>query len=356
MAIRRDKNSGIYQIDIRSPSGERIRCSARTSDKQAAREYHDHLKAQLWRKDVLGEEPDHLFEEAALLCLDLWEGQDDYTGKCRHIAYWKTQFAGRTVRSLTFDEICQKLPTHTTHKHRKPKPLSNGSKNRYLATMRRLLKLCKEWKWIPECPVFKEFKEPDVRVRWEPPEVIQRLIEAMTLEWMRDVSLVAVASGMREDELLSLEPCHVNLQQCTGWVVAEEAKNSYARSVPFNRDAMEVLQRRIPKAKKYVFERPSRDGKVRKISQIDARCFKRACEAVGIKDFRFHDLRHTWASWHVQRGTHLMVLKELGGWETLEMVQKYAHLAPSHMATHAETVNFWSNSPEQKKMPPQRAA
>jgi beta-glucosidase/6-phospho-beta-glucosidase/beta-galactosidase len=50
----------------------------------------------------------------------------------------------------------------------------------------------------------------------------------------------------------------------------------------------------------------------------------------------------------VQAGTPLMVLKELGGWETLEMVQRYAHLAPTHLAAHAETVNFWSQCAETK--------
>ncbi|AEC20066.1 hypothetical protein PT7_1526 [Pusillimonas sp. T7-7] len=67
-----------------------------------------------------------------------------------------------------------------------------------------------------------------------------------------------------------------------------------------------------------------------------------------IEDFRFHDFRHTWASWHVQQGTPLMVLKELGGWEAIEMVQKYAHLAPSHIASHAKTVTFWSQQEPEK--------
>jgi hypothetical protein len=78
------------------------------------------------------------------------------------------------------------------------------------------------------------------------------------------------------------------------------------------------------------------------IQQVDARDFERACQIVGTEDFHWHDLRHTWASWHVQRGTPLMVLKALGGWETIEMVQKYAHLAPSHLAEHAGAVKFWS--------------
>ncbi|SDQ72852.1 Phage integrase family protein [Paraburkholderia tuberum] len=58
----------------------------------------------------------------------------------------------------------------------------------------------------------------------------------------------------------------------------------------------------------------------------------KALKRAGTRDCRWHDLRHTWASGHVQRGTPLQALKELGGWETLEMVQRYAHLSADHLA------------------------
>ena len=61
-----------------------------------------------------------------------------------------------------------------------------------------------------------------------------------------------------------------------------------------------------------------------------------ALERAGIEDFRWHDLRHTWASWHVQNGTPLFALQELGGWETEKMVRRYAHLAAEHLAVYAE--------------------
>lgn len=54
---------------------------------------------------------------------------------------------------------------------------------------------------------------------------------------------------------------------------------------------------------------------------------------------RWHDLRHTWASWHVQAGTPLLALKELGGWSSIDMVMRYAHLAPDHLAEHAERIS-----------------
>lgn len=61
-------------------------------------------------------------------------------------------------------------------------------------------------------------------------------------------------------------------------------------------------------------------------TDINRKSFSLAADKAGIKDFHFHDLRHTWVSWHVQAGTPRFVLKEMGGWENLEMVKKYAHL------------------------------
>lgn len=58
----------------------------------------------------------------------------------------------------------------------------------------------------------------------------------------------------------------------------------------------------------------------------------KALKRAGIEDFRWHDLRHTWASWHVQGGTPLFALQELAGWETERMVRRYAHLAAEHLA------------------------
>ncbi len=68
------------------------------------------------------------------------------------------------------------------------------------------------------------------------------------------------------------------------------------------------------------------------VYQTVTAAWRKALKRAQITNFRWHDLRHTWASWHVQRGTPLQVLKELGGWETMEMVQRYAHLSAGHLA------------------------
>jgi integrase len=71
--------------------------------------------------------------------------------------------------------------------------------------------------------------------------------------------------------------------------------------------------------------------------------WKSALQRAGIEPtFRWHDLRHTWASWHVMSGTPLEVLQKLGGWSSLTMVMRYAHLAPDHLAGYANNARPYS--------------
>ena len=75
---------------------------------------------------------------------------------------------------------------------------------------------------------------------------------------------------------------------------------------------------------------------MRKMRVDDQSAWNAACRRTGIEDFRFHDLRHTWASWLIQSGVPLSVLQEMGGWESIEMVRRYAHLAPNYLTEHAK--------------------
>ena len=78
---------------------------------------------------------------------------------------------------------------------------------------------------------------------------------------------------------------------------------------------------------------------VRKMRTDDNSAWYASLKRAGITDFRFHNLRHTWASWLIQSRVPLSALQEMGGWESIEMVRRYAHLAPNHLTEHARKID-----------------
>lgn len=96
--------------------------------------------------------------------------------------------------------------------------------------------------------------------------------------------------------------------------------------VPLSDTAIDVLKRQVNKHPDRVFT-----YKELPIRRANGKAFRHACERAGIEDFRWHDLRHTWATWHVQRVTPLEALQELGGWSDYKMVQRYAHFCHQHL-------------------------
>jgi integrase len=100
--------------------------------------------------------------------------------------------------------------------------------------------------------------------------------------------------------------------------------------VPLNDTAVDVVRAQRGRHPAHVF---TYEGKP--IKQVSTAAWYKALKRAGIENFRWHDLRHTWASWHVQGGTPLFPLRELAGWETEKMVRRYAHLAADHLAAYA---------------------
>lgn len=96
-----------------------------------------------------------------------------------------------------------------------------------------------------------------------------------------------------------------------------------------------------------VYENLLHHSKGQPIKQFNTKAWKKALKRAGIENFRWHDLRHTWASWHVQNGTSLQELQQLGGWASFVMVLRYAHLSSEHLKAVAErtaTISLQSKS------------
>src|SRR3546814_40811 len=110
-----------------------------------------------------------------------------------------------------------------------------------------------------------------------------------------------------------------------------DTKNGSALGVPLNEVALAVLQRQWGKHPTHVFTyrgNPLRSANTRK--------WRAALKTCGIEDFRWHDLRHTWASWLRQNDVPTWVLQELGGWKSESMVRRYAHMSVKHLQPYSD--------------------
>lgn len=335
MSIFKRSDSNTWWMDFAGPDGKRVKRTTGTTDRQKAQELHDRLKAESWRARNLGEKPDHSFDELCVKYLRSIKATKYYSDRAMMVEFWLSKFSGRPLRSLTAGDIKAALPTHRVYTDgRTTVALSASTQNRYLAAISVMLSLAVEMEWLTVAPKLKRNREPKVNVRWITPAQASALVAAVSQEWMRDIVRFALGTGCRAGEILSLDWNDVDLERKRAWINADKAKSGHGRAVPLNDDVMAILTARKHQEGR-VF---TRNGTV--ISQVDTPMFNRALKKAGIDNFRFHDLRHTWASWHAQKGTPLMVLKELGGWRELSMVMKYAHMAESHLAEYAGNVDL----------------
>ncbi len=149
----------------------------------------------------------------------------------------------------------------------------------------------------------------------------------------------SLETGLRKSNVTGLKWSQVDLVARKAWIHPDQAKARKAIAVPLSSAAVVVLRERLREKRKdeyreYVFVYHGKP-----VTQVNGKAWKGALKAVGIEDFRWHDLRHTWASWHVQAGTPLHVLQELGSWESVEMVRRYAHLSADHLASYVDRVS-----------------
>ncbi|MDR0576084.1 MAG: site-specific integrase [Candidatus Accumulibacter sp.] len=140
-----------------------------------------------------------------------------------------------------------------------------------------------------------------------------------------------MATGLRRANVTGLLWSRVDLTRQVAWIHPDQAKARKAIPVPLNSVAVKIIAKQIGKHPMRVFTYQGNP-----IHQVSMKTWYSALKRAGIENFRWHDLRHTWASWHVQNGTPLFALQEMGGWESPEMVRRYAHLAADHLAPYAE--------------------
>lgn len=321
------KRGNTWHIDFVAPSGERIRRSAGTADKKQAQELHDSLKAEAWRVQKMGDKPDYVWDEAALKFLKETQHKATHRDDVSRLRWVQPYLTGKKLTEID-RELIRRLADI------KASESSPATANRLLALIRSILrKAALEWEWLDKLPRIKLYKEAKRRVRWLTPEQVNTLLKELPPH-LQDMMLFALSTGLRQANVLKLEWSQVDMARQVCWIHPDQAKARKAIHVPLNSSAMDVLLRQIGKHPHRVFTYKGNPSE-----NANTRAWRGALKRAGIENFRWHDLRHTWASWLAQQGTPLNVLQELGGWESETMVKRYAHLAPAQLVEHSERVS-----------------
>lgn len=324
MSLYKRKDSSVYWIKLHH-CGQVIQRSTGTSDKLKAQEFHDKLKVQLWEQDRLGVRPRYSWQEAA----GRWIEETRHKAT-HHQDIAKLKWLHSILGNLMLDEIS--LDVIARLKSERRKQVGESTTNRYLALVRAILKRAvDEWDWLDKAPKVKLYKEPEGRVRFITPEQVMRLLRELPMH-QRDIVLLALLTGQRQANIFKLEWPQVDLVSDSPcfWINVSQSKTRTAINVPLNQEALAVLNRQLGKHPLRVFTYAGKP-----LSNVNTRAWRKALKRADITDFRWHDLRHTWATWQRQAGTPTHELKQLGGWKTTAMVERYAHLAPDHLANAA---------------------
>jgi integrase len=254
----------------------------------------------------------------------------------------KSFFAGKYLHEITPLDI-------EKYKRRRQAQVSNATVNREVACLKHIFTKAIEWGIVKRNPgrKVKLLRERNTRLRYLNEKEIGKLYDACT-EHLKPIVTVALNTGMRKGEILGLKWKDLDFRSRTISIL--DTKNNESREVPMNDIIYRTLLaiRRIPDGL-WVFCKKDgeRYGNVRK-------AFEGAKKRAGITDFRFHDLRHTFASHLVMAGVDLKTVQELLGHKSFEMTLRYAHLSPDHKKAALDIlckrmVTIWSQKGELRK-------
>lgn len=277
------------------------------------------------KQPIVKKIPNYLFKDLAERYL-LWVNGRQKTAKIKGyiIRQLLDSYSNLQLKDFT-TLIVEQLQTNLINRG-----LKNSSCNKVLNILKHMFTKAVEWEMV-SVEVLKRIRAvkllPDnsKRLRYLSQEECWALINACEGH-LKPIVITALSTGMRKSEILKLKWKNVDLRH--GFISLEETKNGERREIPINntlRSTLQGLPRRLDVP--YVFYDPT----TTKPYQDIKRSFHTAIKKAGIKDFHFHDLRHTFASHLVMRGVDLTTVSKLLGHKSLTMTLRYAHLAPNHL-------------------------
>lgn len=308
--------------------GRRVQKSTGTSVKKEAQQFHDKLKADLWKINFLKEKPKRSWQEAVVRWLAESQHKRSLVNDIANLKWLDKYLNGYALCEITRD-IVDNISTSKLQEDVKP-----ATVNRLLELIRSILRKAeREWDWLDRAPTIRMLKEENHRIRWLTREEALCLLNELPTH-IAAMAAFTLATGLRKSNVTQLQWSDIDLTRKHAWVHPDQAKAKKAIAIPLNIDAINILRKQIGKHQQFVFTYGNKP-----VNDCNTKAWKKALNRAGINNFRWHDLRHTWASWHVQNGTSLQELQQLGGWASYEMVLRYAHLSSDHLKEAAERIS-----------------
>ena len=345
------KRGGIWWCSFRAKGHATVKESSGTANRAAAQEYHDRRAAEIWRFRRLGDRPRVCFADAAVEWLTGYSRhkkshEDDKLHLATMVALKKGDVP---MLPVWLDELTTSRMTAIRDHLRIERSLAPVTLNKYLSVLSRIWHYAHERELVsavPAIPTFRRRQKGSARkftvLTPEQASTFFKELPAHLLPMVR----FALATGLRDSNVRGLRWENVDLVRRVARVWGEDAKAGELIAVPLSDDAMAVLQSCLGQHATHVFTfaKVGRKGKIlwrRPItSGSNNTGFRKARVRACLPKLRWHDLRHTWATWHAQAGTPAIVLQALGGWKDARMVRTYTHLAALDLLGHANAIRL----------------
>jgi len=240
------------------------------------------------------------------------------------IRYWDDLFGEKKIIDITKKDISKGLKELPTR-------LSNASINKFKGAVSAVLSYaCREYD-LPDNPVrhIRSLTEPVGRIRFLSNNERKRLYEACKAsKWTKLYLLIlmAITTGSRKGELINLRWSDIDLDRQTAYI--ETTKNGQPKVMPLTDDVVAELNTFSDKETEFIFNSELKPDR----PMCFTKQWKKALKEAEIEDFRFHDLRHTTASYLAQNGASLLEIADVLGHKQIQVTKRYAHLCIDHKA------------------------
>lgn len=317
MSLYRHRKSAYWWVRF-TIGGREVRQSTATKDRELAEEYEHKLRAAHWRQAHLGE-AHHTWKEARERWVRERSGKRSLERDERIFREYR-ELDAIGVRDLSAEALADVRTAREA-------TVSASTVNREFSLLRSVLnRAAKAWHWLEHAPAVPMAKLELADPRWLTRAQFLALVKILPRH-TADLARFAVATGVRRSNITGLTWDRVDLREKFAYIPSSQAKGKRGIPIPLNPDAIAVLKRWKGKHKTHVFV-----FRGKPVHQVATKRWRDAVKSIGLEGFRFHDLRHTWASWHAQAGTPAYALRELGGWASDQMVRRYSHLGADGLA------------------------